>query len=93
MTLIVLKDALAMFAMLTFALAIEALLRVASPRLAFGMVAVPVNTGLSMGAFNKFKEASATTRSFISWLMTDVKSDKCATMSELPTTMPVIKVL
>ena len=65
-TLIVLKDALAMLAMFNFALAMEALLRVASSMLAFGMVAVPVNTGLSMGAFNKFKEASATTRSFIS---------------------------
>jgi hypothetical protein len=57
------------------------------------MVAVPVNAGLLMGAFSKSSDASAAARSVISWLMTDVKSAKCATMSELPITMPVISVL
>ena len=49
-----------------------------------------------MGAFSKSSDASAAVRSVISWLMTDVKSAKCATMSEfveLPITMPVISVL
>ena len=65
-TLAVLKDALAMLALLMLAAAMDALLMVASPMLAVGMVAVPVKAGLSMGAFSKFKEASAATRSVIS---------------------------
>lgn len=92
----VLKDALVRFATFMFAAAMDALLTVANPITALGMVAVPVNTGLLMGAFSKSSDASAAARSVISWLMTDVKSTKCATMSEfveLPITMPVISVL
>ena len=33
---------------------------------AFGMVATPVNVGLSIGAFNRFNESSAFLRSIIS---------------------------
>jgi len=65
-TLAVLKDALAMLAVLMLAAAMDALLMVASPMLAVGMVAVPVKAGLSTGAFSKFKDASAATRSVIS---------------------------
>ena len=48
-----------------------------------------------MGAFSKSSDASAAVRSVISWLMTDVKSAKCATMPEfveLPMIMSVINV-
>lgn len=65
-TLSVFKPALVILARLCLAVAMEALLTVASPMLAFGMLAVPVNIGLSMGAFNKFKEASDVLRSLIS---------------------------
>ena len=95
-TLTVVKDALAMFALLMLALAMEALLMVASPMLAFGMVAVPVNVAASFGAFSKFNESSAAIRSLISWLMVLVKMPRCGTMSEfvvLPITMFVINVL
>ena len=44
--LAVLKDALVKFATFMFAAATDALLMVANPMTAFGMVAVPVNTGL-----------------------------------------------
>ena len=71
----------------------EALLNVASSMLAFGIVAVPVKTAFSMGAFNKFKEASAAMRSLISLLMMDVNSDKCVTISEPPRTTLLISVL
>ena len=65
-TLIVLIDALVMFATVMFANAMDALLMVASPMLAFGIVAFPVNVGLFIGAFSKFNEASALMRSVIS---------------------------
>lgn len=44
--LAVLKDALVKFATFMFAAATDALLMVANPMTAFGIVAVPVNTGL-----------------------------------------------
>jgi len=94
-TMAVLKDALAMVATLMLAAATDALLMVASPMAALGMVAVPVKMGVLVGAFSKSSDASAAARSVISWLMTDVKSAKCVTMSEfveLPMTMLVINV-
>lgn len=96
MTLTVVIDALAIFALSMFALAIEALLIVASPMLAFGMVAVPVNTGLSIGALSEFNKSSPAIRALISSLMVAVKLARWATMSEfveLPITMSVINVL
>ncbi len=88
--------AFAMLATPTLAAAMEALLTVASPITAFGMVADPVNVAASMGAFNAFNDASAAARSLISCWMTDVKLAKCVTMSAfvaLPITMSVISVL
>lgn len=95
-TVIVLIDALVMFAVLMFVTGIAMLFIVATPILAFGMVAVPVNVGSFIGAFNRFNEASATIRFVISWLITDVKLAKCGTMLELvelPMTMSVMSVL
>lgn len=95
-TLMLPMDALVMFAKLIFTTGTLVLIIVASPMLAFGMVAFPVNVGLFIGAFSKFNEASALIRSVISWLITDVKLAKCGTMLELvelPMTMSVISVL